>query len=237
MRKRQNHPLIKVSTTFQRNSLRLPSEKKFEQYKSDITLYKKNQEKLILYETQHDNKFITTLNAFIFFGVAGALWIFISLYESLNIYIASLVAIAFLELCSLNLIKINRELKKIKERIKKIRKQEEDICDRLTLFEKPIYDYYLKQIEDFFHKKLDRKKPTSKKFQESLIQFSAMIEEFSNMTSNLITYSRPMVISNYKTYLAQRQVNHNLYAQKDSPELVSMRNFAANLIKLQALTD
>ena len=216
--------------------VRLPSEKKFEQYKSDIALYKKNQEKLIFYETQHDNKFITTLNAFIFFGVAGALWIFISLYESLNIYIASLVAIAFLELCSLDLIKINQELKKIKERIKRARKKEEDICERLTPFEKPIYDYYLKQIEDFFHKELDRKKSSSKKFQESLVQFSAMVEAFSNITSNLVTYSKPIIISHYKTYLAQRQVNHNLHALKDSPELVSMRKLAANLIKLQELT-
>jgi hypothetical protein len=211
-------------------------EKKFEQYKSDIALYKKNQDKLIIYETQHDNKFISTLNAFIFFGIAGTLWIFTSLYESLNIYIASLVAIAFLELCSLDLIKINIELKKIKKRIKRARKQEEDICDRLTTFEKPIYDYCLKQVEDFFHEKLDGKKASSKKFQESLLQFSSMVEEFSNITSNLVTYSKPITISHYKTYLAQRQVNHNLHAEKDSPELASMRNFAANLIKLQEPT-
>ncbi len=197
---------------------------------------KKNQEKLILYEIQHDNKFITTLNAFIFFGVVGALWIFISLYKSLDKYIASLVAIAFLELCSLDLIKINIELKKIKKRIKRARKQEEDICARLTTFEKPIYDYYLEQIEDFFRKKLDRKKSGGKKFQESLVQFSAMVEEFSNITSNLVTYSKPIIISHYKTYLAQRQVNYNPRALKDSPELVSMRNFAANLIKLQEPT-
>ena len=216
--------------------VRLPSEKKFEQYKSDIALYKKNQEKLILYEIQHDNKFITTLNAFIFFGVVGALWIFISLYESLNIYIASLVAIAFLELCSLDLIKINIELKKIKKRIKRARKQEEDICARLTTFEKPIYDYYLEQIEDFFRKKLDRKKSGGKKFQESLVQFSAMVEEFSNITSNLVTYSKPIIISHYKTYLAQRQVNHNLHALKDCPELVSMQKLTAYFIKLQEPT-
>jgi len=213
--------------------IRLPSEKKFKQYKSDLALYKKNQEKLILYEIQHDNKFITTLNAFIFFGVVGALWIFISLYKSLDKYIASLVAIAFLELCSLDLIKINIELKKIKKRIKRARKQEEYICDRLTTFEKPIYDYYLEQIEDFFHEKLDRKKSSSKKIKESLAQFSAMIEALSNITSNFVTLSKPIIISHYKTYLAQRQVNHNLQALKDSPELVSMRNFAANLIKLQ----
>lgn len=234
---------LSIST---KNSIRFPSEKKLEQYKSDIALYRKIIENLANdhIEIRRRTKYRLTpkgeLIESVFLGALGALLIFFILNSFFNLYIALLVGIISLIFFTINSIennkKNNKEVEKIKEHIEEAEQEKTNISKRLEHFEKPIYDYYRKQIDDLYQKKLYRKKSGGKKFQESLVEFSAMVEEFSTINSNFVTVSRfesSEKIREYKKYLERRQVNHNLQVQKDSPKLVSIRNFAANLIKLQ----
>lgn len=223
-----------------KNSIRFPSEKKLEQYKSDVALYKKIEENLLHNKMLLKEKSPSSLGDTIFFAVFGSAGIWLILRSFLNQYIALLVVTIALILFIIKSIEDNKknkkEVEKLADLIEEDKKEKADIYNKVTYFEQPIYDYYLKQIEELYQKKLYRKKSGDKQFQKSLAEFSAMVEEFSTINSNFITVSRfesSQKIHEYKKYLERRRINHNFQIQKDSTKLVSIRNFAAKLIKLQ----
>lgn len=122
----------------------------------------------------------------------------------------------------------------VEERLVKLKMMKDETYKQLQPFEKEISDHYIAQLAEFFAHNLYRKRSGGQQFEEALSEFSSIIEELSQINSNLVTTGIPLY--EYKDYLKKRTVNHNLQATKKSENLTSIRNLMRKLSEPQKQT-
>jgi len=93
----------------------------------------------------------------------------------------------------------------------------------LKPFEKIIADYFDEKIEKFFLDNLYKKRSGSTEFEERLSDFAKLIDEISNLNSNLITTN--IYIAKYKEYLRKRTIDRSLQTTREDKDVILTRNF------------
>ena len=125
-----------------------------------------------------------------------------------------------------NIISLGK-LNELKKQVKKIEELRSNSYSKLQPFEKTIRSYLDTQLKDFFEKNLYKKRSGNQQFEESLSEFSSMIEEVS--TVNLVTTRLPL--GEYEDYLIRRTIDHNFQSSKKTEKLDLIRSLVKNFSK------
>lgn len=120
------------------------------------------------------------------------------------------------------------ELNDLKRQIVKIEELRNDSYKKLQSFEKIIRDYFQIELKDFFNKNLYKKRSGSKIFEDSLSEFSSMIDEAK--TVSLVTTR--INLSEHEYYLLRRKVDHNFQTSKKTEKLDSISIITRNISKM-----
>jgi len=107
------------------------------------------------------------------------------------------------------------------KREKEIKEKLDFIYGKVFPFEEDSVNYYENYLKNFFESNLYKKRSGGEKFEESLSEFSSMIDEAEEISKKLIfthisTYS-------HKSYLESRQTNHE-YQKNKKPVFHSFDN-------------
>jgi hypothetical protein len=142
-----------------------------------------------------------------FFGIACIAW-FVSIFFSEFDFIHNIVSFG----------KLNR----LKENIDIANKQKEIPYQKINKFETIVCDYWQNQLEEFYINNLFKKRSGNKLFEESLSEFSRLIDELSKINSSFI--AKGIDLRGYKDYLSKRKIDHSFQSSKQSEELKSIHN-------------
>lgn len=102
---------------------------------------------------------------------------------------------------------------KIKLKEVETRENINGMTSKFIPFEEACIAYYEGYLEQFFQNNLYKKRSGSKEFEQSLAEFSSMIDEVENISKKLMFRASASGYS-HKAYLSGRQINHNLQKEK-----------------------
>jgi hypothetical protein len=210
---------------------------KLDEYKKEISLYKSYTEKLNHLRKSKESLRPPFLSAFVIFlfvliFIALVSFAFAGDFEGIwpSLVIASLVSFLLQKMFYtdffLNIFSFGK-LNELKNEIKVLEELRSNSYSKLQPFERTIRNYFETQLKDFFEKNLYKKRSGNQQFEESLSEFSSMIEEVSNV--NLITTR--LFLSEYENYLIRRTIDHHFQSSKMTEKLDSIRSLVRNFSK------
>ena len=212
-----------------------PKELILEEYKEEISVYKNYTEKLNELKKTKESlspsflfaygiSFVLTFLVLIFAGdLKGNFWGSFFTGGMIAFWFHWIFYTDFL----VNIISLGK-LNELKKQIGNIEELRSNSYSNLQPFEKTIRSYFETQLKDFFGKNLYKKRSGNQQFEESLSEFSSMIEEVS--TIHLVTTRIPL--AEYKNYLIRRTIDHNFQSSKKTEELDSIRSLVKNFSKI-----
>jgi hypothetical protein len=102
------------------------------------------------------------------------------------------------------------EIEKVREQT--IEKLKNETKIKVAPFEESFCNYYQHQLDEFYTKKLYKKRSGTKEFEHALSEFESMIGTISEANNVLIT--KRIHLSDYNNYLEGRKLSHNIQTEK-----------------------
>lgn len=115
----------------------------------------------------------------------------------------------------------------LKIEIERVKNLKENTYELLKPFEKSTSDYFQNRLQVFFLENLYKKRSGTQGFEESLLEFSDMIKEVSDLNSEFITTR--ISTREHKEYLVKRKINHIFQSSKGGNELTLIQNFVKSI--------
>lgn len=122
------------------------------------------------------------------------------------------------------------KLNKLEKEIEKTSEQKESVYQKIVNFESPVCDYYHTRLEEYYINNLLKKRSGNRQFEESLSEFSSMIDEILKI--NAIFIARHVCLEKYTDYLLKRSIDHHRQASKSSEKSIAIRNFVQKVLEL-----
>jgi len=202
----------------------------------DLSEYKKEFNTLLIKINNDELSFLNDVLSFLFIcSPFVAIFTFISFFDkfslmNVSIFVSSILFIIFMaQKCSKERERKNEISIKIKEKQNDYKEKTKFLREIVNSFEDSVAKYYENYLEQFFKDNLYKKRSGSDKFEQSLADFSLMIDQVKNEVrvineKMIFRYVHPYY---HESYLANRQINHSL--QKDKKQLF----YSFNNIKTQ----
>lgn len=95
---------------------------------------------------------------------------------------------------------------KLEAKISEVKEQEDFIYEKLRIFESEVCHYFQDKLRQFYENRLYKRRSGNVQFEESLAEFSMMIDQAKKVNSSLIT--NRVNIGTYEDYLLKRTVDH-----------------------------
>ncbi len=135
-----------------------------------------------------------------------------------------------INILTLGKLKIVRENNnQINQKIDKIKKEEENIKEKVKSFESEIKNYYDKYLEDFFLENLYKKRSTSIGYEENLEALSLMVDEVKKINRLLVV--EECSLYKYEEYLLSKQIKIALRGQNNETSENKKNNYITPLGK------
>lgn len=212
----------------------------FNQYKEEVSTYKSYVEKLNDLKKSKESLRPSFLFAY---GLSVLLifLFFVSFAEDLKLkgnFLGSLSISAVVALYLhaifytdflVNIISLGK-LNEIKNQIKQAEELQNSSYQKLQPFERAIRSHFENQLNDYFERNLYKKRSGNQQFEESLSEFSSIIEEVSAI--NLETTRIPL--KEYDDYLIKRTIDHSFQTTKRTEKLDAIRSLARSFSKIPA---
>jgi hypothetical protein len=129
--------------------------------------------------------------------------------------------------------KLKKEHTEVKNEIKKTEDLVKTVREKLRPFEEKTCTHYQNQLGEFFRENLYKKRSGGQQFEESLSEFSSMVEGVSAIDSTFVTTHMSSLLFDYKSYLTKRNSDHNIQTTKNTERITSIRNFVRNISEPQ----